>query len=47
MVSQARPGKVHIAVDGWTSPNVYSFLGITVHFVKDAKMHSFILDFVW
>ena len=46
-VSQAHPGKVHIAVDGWISPNVYLFLGIMVHLVKDVKMHHLILDFIW
>ena len=46
IVCQAHPGKVHIAVDGWTLPNIYSFLGITVHFVKDSKMHNVILDFI-
>ena len=45
-VSQAHPGKVHIAVDGWTSPNVYLFLGIMVHFIKYVKMHHLILDFI-
>ncbi|KAF6744967.1 hypothetical protein DFP72DRAFT_782724, partial [Ephemerocybe angulata] len=26
------PGRLHIAADGWTSPNVISFIGVTVHF---------------
>ncbi|KAH9848306.1 hypothetical protein C2E23DRAFT_739823 [Lenzites betulinus] len=29
--AQAIEGKVHLCVDGWTSPNVISFLRITVH----------------
>ncbi|RDX39813.1 hypothetical protein OH76DRAFT_1300906, partial [Lentinus brumalis] len=31
---QALPGKVHICVDGWTSPNVFSYLGVTAHWHK-------------
>ncbi|KLO09606.1 hypothetical protein SCHPADRAFT_811236, partial [Schizopora paradoxa] len=30
-VFQAYPGKVHIGLDGWTSPNIISFLGIVVY----------------
>ncbi|THH15466.1 hypothetical protein EUX98_g9461 [Antrodiella citrinella] len=40
------PGRLHLGIDGWTSPNVLSFLGITVHYVVDAEMRTFILDFV-
>ncbi|THH16802.1 hypothetical protein EUX98_g9241 [Antrodiella citrinella] len=43
---QEFPGLLHIGLDGWTSPNVISFLGVTVHYVEDAKLRSFILDFV-
>ncbi|KAI1788245.1 hypothetical protein LXA43DRAFT_852164, partial [Ganoderma leucocontextum] len=25
------PGKIHLCVDGWTSPNFMSFLGVTAH----------------
>ncbi|KAF6763424.1 hypothetical protein DFP72DRAFT_786360, partial [Ephemerocybe angulata] len=28
----AYPGKLHVAADGWTSPNVISFIGVTVHY---------------
>ncbi|KAF6747489.1 hypothetical protein DFP72DRAFT_784107, partial [Ephemerocybe angulata] len=28
---QEHPGKIHVGADGWTSPNVYSFLGVTIH----------------
>ncbi|KAF6756548.1 hypothetical protein DFP72DRAFT_772797, partial [Ephemerocybe angulata] len=31
-VSAAHRCKLHIAADGWTSPNVISFIGVTVHF---------------
>lgn len=40
------PGRLHLALDGWTSPNVYSFLGVTVHRVVNGKMSQFILDFI-
>jgi Na+-transporting NADH:ubiquinone oxidoreductase subunit NqrA len=43
---QAYRGKLHIGVDGWTSPQAISFLGITVHWVVDGKVSSIILDFV-
>jgi hypothetical protein len=38
--------RVHIGVDGWTSPNIFSFLGITAHRVVDGRINSCILDFV-
>ncbi|TDL14852.1 hypothetical protein BD410DRAFT_699758, partial [Rickenella mellea] len=31
-------GFLHLCIDGWTSPNVISFLGITVHRVTEGKM---------
>lgn len=43
---QSYPGYLHLSFDGWSSRNVLSFLGITVHLVKDGKLLSFILDFV-
>ncbi|GJE85026.1 hAT transposon family protein [Phanerochaete sordida] len=43
---QEHPGRLHLCLDGWTSPNVISFLGITVHRVHDGKAETFILDFV-
>ncbi|GJF01012.1 hypothetical protein PsYK624_173170 [Phanerochaete sordida] len=42
----AHPGRLHLCLDGLTSPNVISLLGITVHLVRGAKAESFILDFV-
>lgn len=43
---KAHPGRLHLGLDGWTSPNVYSFLGVTVHRVVDGKATQFILDFI-
>ncbi len=38
--------RLHIALDGWTSPNVFSFLGVTVRYCENGKIHGFVLDFV-
>ena len=43
---KAYPGKLHIGSDGWSSPNVVAFLGVTVHWIVDCKMVSTILDFI-
>lgn len=44
---QAHPGKLHLCADGWTSPNVISFIGLTVHWAgTDGNIGSTILDFV-
>ena len=43
---QAYPGKLHLCADGWTSPNVISFIGITVHWASEGQIVSLILDFV-
>lgn len=46
LVCEAYPGKLHLCVDGWTSPQVVSFLGATVHWIRDGQIHSIILDFI-
>jgi hypothetical protein len=43
---KAYPGKLHLCADGWTSPNVIAFIGITVHWVSEGQIMSLILDFV-
>ncbi|OJT07894.1 hypothetical protein TRAPUB_1210 [Trametes pubescens] len=40
------PGRVHLCIDGWTSPNILAFLGITVHWHEEGKIRHIILDFV-
>ena len=35
---QSLPGKIHLCVDGWTSPNFISFLGVTAHWVTGATL---------
>ncbi|TDL16105.1 hypothetical protein BD410DRAFT_731741, partial [Rickenella mellea] len=36
----------HAGIDGWTSPNTISILGITLQYFDQGKTMSFILDFV-
>ncbi len=43
---QAYPGKVHIGLDGWTSPNVFSYLGLVIYMLRDEELVSLVLDFV-
>ncbi|PIL32390.1 hypothetical protein GSI_05636 [Ganoderma sinense ZZ0214-1] len=43
---QGLPGKIHICLDGWTSPNVISFLGVTAHWHENGKIEHIILDFI-
>jgi len=38
--------RLHIMLDGWTAPNVYSFLGVTVQYYEKGDICSFVLDFV-
>jgi hypothetical protein len=43
---QKYQGRLHIAADGWTSPNTIAFIGVTVHWIIDGKIVSAILDFI-
>lgn len=45
-LQKAYPGKFHVGLDGWTSPNVISFLGVVLYFMREAELTSMILDFV-
>ncbi len=38
--------RLHITLDGWTSPNVYSFLGVTVRYFENGDICNSVLDFV-
>ena len=39
--------KISFTIDGWTSSNNISFLGITAHLITDkCELKSFLLDFV-
>ena len=46
MLLQNLPGAVHICLDGWTSPNVISFLGVTAHWHERGEINHIILDFI-
>ena len=39
-------GCIHLGFDGWTSPNIFSFLGVVVHIAPKGELQSFILDFI-
>ncbi|OJT13075.1 Zinc finger BED domain-containing protein 4 [Trametes pubescens] len=43
---QCISGRIHICIDGWTSPNILAFLGITAHWHDNGKIRHVILDFV-
>ncbi|CAB5200416.1 unnamed protein product [Rhizophagus irregularis] len=44
---QNSPGKISFALDGWTSPNVISFLGITCHYIDaDWDLKDILVNFV-
>ena len=43
---QSTKQRLHIALDGWTAPNIYSFLGITVQYFENGDICSCVLDFV-
>ena len=46
-IKKSIPGKISFTIDGWTSPNVISFLGITCHFIDtDWNIQDILLDFV-
>ena len=36
----------HLCADGWMSPNVILFIGLTVHWAENGHIKSTILDFV-
>ena len=38
--------QLHIALNGWMSPNVFLFLGVMVWYCENSKIHGFVLDFV-
>lgn len=44
---QSQCHRIHIALDGWTSPNVISFVGVTAQYLaNDGNIISHVLDFV-
>ncbi|KAF8578274.1 hypothetical protein K439DRAFT_1241850, partial [Ramaria rubella] len=45
-VLQAYDGKLHLGVDGWAAPNVFSFLRVTVTRCVSGDLITIILDFI-
>ncbi|KAF8582450.1 hypothetical protein K439DRAFT_1351161, partial [Ramaria rubella] len=45
-VLQAYDGKLHLGVDGWAAPNVFSFLGVTVTRCVAGDLIMMILNFI-
>ncbi len=43
---QGQRSVIHIAFDGWTAPNVVSYLGVVVVFESSGEIVTFLLDFV-
>jgi hypothetical protein len=43
---QSLKHRLHLTLDGWTSPNVFSFLGVTVRYFNKGDICAFVLDFV-
>ncbi|KAJ7064064.1 hypothetical protein C8F01DRAFT_984328, partial [Mycena amicta] len=39
-------GALHAMLDGWTSPNVLSLVGLIIQYVKDNELKSFLLDMI-
>ncbi|KAJ3519443.1 hypothetical protein NMY22_g13198 [Coprinellus aureogranulatus] len=37
---------IHVAADGWTSPNTIAYIGVTIHYVEKGAMVTLVLDFV-
>ena len=37
---------LHIALDGWSAPNLFSFLGVTVQYFENNNICGFVLDLV-
>ena len=46
LLFQNVPGMISFALDVWTSPNVYSFLAITAHWItKEWELKETLIDF--
>ncbi len=43
---QSQKAAIHIAFDGWTAPNVISYLGVVVIFEQSGQLTAFLLDFI-
>ena len=43
---QGQTAALHIVFDGWTAPNVLSFLGVVVAFEENGRLRSIVLDYI-
>lgn len=43
---QSLPSKLTLCLDGWTSPQSWGWVGITVHYESNGTMRNFGLDFI-
>ncbi len=43
---QRQPGAIHVAFDGWTTPNVISYLGVVVSFEEKGELQSLLLGYI-
>ncbi len=43
---QRQRAAIHVMFDGWTAPNVISFLGVVVCFEENGELRSLLLDYV-
>ncbi|KAF8584357.1 hypothetical protein K439DRAFT_1346259, partial [Ramaria rubella] len=46
-VARAYEGKLHLRVNGWVAPNVFSYLGVTVTRCSAGDLITMVLDFIW
>ena len=40
------PGKAKVCIDGWTSPNIIAYFGVTLHWHQSGEIQHIILDFI-
>ncbi|KAJ7049639.1 hypothetical protein C8F01DRAFT_952537, partial [Mycena amicta] len=40
------PGAIHAMLNGWTSPNVLSLVGLVIQFITNHELKSFLLDMI-
>ncbi|KAF8572881.1 hypothetical protein K439DRAFT_1354409, partial [Ramaria rubella] len=45
-ILQKHDGRLHLGVDGWAVPNIFSYLGVTVTLCVTGHLITMILDFI-
>lgn len=43
---QASNGPIHLVLDGWTSPIIFSYLGLVIIWCADGNIHRAVLEFI-